>query len=105
MVKNDTSKYQVKSSKIHGKGTFARQTLNKNEDIGVGIDFYLGCIPFVTSEFGSMINHSYCPNCYLRYKNGKWYVSASKQIQEGDEILLDYRKTPWYIMGPEAHYK
>ena len=52
-----------------------------------------------------MINHSYCPNCYLRYKNGKWYVSASKQIPQGDEILLDYRKTPWYIMGPEAHYK
>lgn len=102
---NTNQKYIVKSSGIHGNGTFAKKTLNKNEDIGVGIDFYLGMVPFVTPEFGSLINHSYCPNCYLRYKNGKWYVSASKKIPEESEILLDYRKTPWYIMGPESHYK
>lgn len=98
-------KYKIKQSNIHGKGIFTTKSLMKNEDIDVGIEFIFFIIPNITPYFGSMINHSYSPNCYLRYKNNKWYVTASKKIPSGEEILLDYRNTPWYIMGPETHYK
>jgi len=104
MSKNN-KKYFVQPSKIHGSGTFANKTLHKNEDIDVGIDFYFYVIPYVTPEFGSLINHSFNPNCHLKYKDDKWFVTASKNIPKGHEILLDYRKTPWYILGPEPHYK
>lgn len=92
-------------SEIHGQGLHSHKDISKNEDIGVGIDFYGGVIPYVTPDFGSWINHSYKPNCHLRYKNGKWYVTASRHITQNQEILLDYRRTPWYIEGPQPHYK
>ena len=105
MIKSQGSKFYLSPSKIHGDGVYANKDLRKNEDIDIGIDFYLGgLLPFVTDHFGSWINHSYSPNCYLKYKSGKWYVVASKLIPKDQEVLLDYRKTPWYIAGPEAHY-
>jgi len=106
MVKkaNNSNRFYISSSKIHGKGVHAAKNLSKNEDIDVGIDFYGGVIPYVTEDFGSWINHGYKPNSYLRYKNGKWYVTASTSIPADQEILLDYRKTPWYIEGPKSHY-
>lgn len=97
-------KYSIKKSPIHGSGVFTDKPLKKNEDIDVAIDFYYLIFPYVTPKFGSMINHSYKPNCYLKYRDNKWYVTAAKNIPIGTEILIDYRRTPWYIMGPESHY-
>lgn len=96
-------KYHISPSKIHGKGVHALRNISKNEYIDVGIDFYYG-IPFVTEHFGSWINHSYRPNAHLKYKNNKWYVTASKNIPKTQEISVDYRDTPWYIQGPLPHY-
>lgn len=80
------AKFHVAPSKIQGRGAHASKNISKNEDIDVGIDFYAGLIPYVTHHFGSWINHSYKPNSYLRYKNGKWYVAASMNIPKNQEI-------------------
>lgn len=98
--------YYIDKSSIHGNGIFVNKDLNKNKPIDVGIDFgILGMIPYVTPSFGSLINHSYQPNTYLKWKNKKWYVVASRNIKKGEEITLDYNNTPWYIKGPEPNYK
>ena len=99
-------KYYKARSKIHGRGVFAKTLLHKNQSIDIGIDYYFwGLIPYVTPHFGSCINHSYRPNSYLKYRRGKWYVIVSKSIPKDTEITLNYGKTPWYIKGPEAHFK
>jgi SET domain-containing protein len=97
-------KYTFRKSNIHGIGAFAKVNLDKNEPIDIGIDFILYFIPYVT-EFGSKINHNYTPNCRLEYIDGKWYVVAKDKIQRGTEITLNYSDTPWFILGPEPHYK
>lgn len=102
---SDNNLYYIDKSTIHGEGIFTNTDFNKNKPIDVGIDFELGLIPYVTPSFGSLINHSYQPNAYLKWKDKKWYVVASRNIKKGEEITLNYNNTPWYIKGPEPHYK
>lgn len=100
------NKTYLKKSDIHGMGIFAKHNINKNSRIGVAINYYLGIIPHITPEFGTMINHSYTPNSRLKYNDNKqvYQLVANVNIPKDAEITLDYRKTPWYIMGPETHY-
>lgn len=99
--------WKIKKSNIHGNGVFTTTTFNKNERIGVGIAFTLYFLPYVTSDFGSLINHSYTPNSHLvySYKDNVYYVAASKRLPSNTEITLDYRDTPWYIYGPGKDFK
>lgn len=97
--------YYIKDSPIHGKGIFLNKDISRKTPIDVGIDFYFGWIPYITPKFGSLINHSYNPNCYLKWLNKKWYVCAIRPIKKHEEITLDYNRTPIYVRGPEPHYK
>jgi len=98
-------KYYIAPSEIHGEGVFSKKELHKNEDIDIGIKYHmLNLVPYVTPEFGSMINHSSKPNSYLKYKKNQWYVTASKNIPKDTEILLNYHNTPWFIQGPDPSW-
>jgi SET domain-containing protein len=112
------TKFVIKDSKIHGKGVFAKKNLKKNEIIGLGIRFVLGFIPYITDDFGSLINHCEQSNTKLIWfyandeelkgmKNPEtgWYIMASKPVKNGEELLLNYSNTPFYIQGPLSHYK
>jgi SET domain-containing protein len=109
------TKFVIKDSKIHGKGVFAKKNLKKDEIIGIGIRFVLGFIPYITDDFGSLINHCERSNTklvwYYADDKGKetpemgWYIVASKPVKKGEELLLNYSNTPFYIQGPLSHYK
>ena len=99
--------WKIKKSKIQGKGMFTNVGFNKNERIGVGIGFNFFILPYVTSDFGSWINHSYKPNARLVYSTSDavYHVVANKYLPKNTEITLDYRDTPWYIYGPGKDFK
>ena len=97
--------YYISSSKIHGKGIFIDRDLESEKPIGIGIDFKYFFLPYVTSDFGSYINHSSNPNTKLEYIDNKYYVVSKKYIKKDTEITLNYRNTPWYISKPDPNWK
>ena len=94
----------IKKSKIEGKGVFAKLKFNKNKRLGIGID-HSHILPRITEGFGTMINHSYNPNCRLSYNKGLYYVTANRHILKDEEITINYNNTPWYIANAEEHFK
>ena len=103
----ETTSYFIGPSKIHGKGIIARGNLDTNHDVGVGIGYYFGIWPYVTPSPGSMINHSYTPNCYLKWSDEDygWHIITSEPIKKNTELTVNYNNTPWYIQKPLPHYK
>ena len=99
-------KWELRSSDIHGVGVFNTNWLHPKELIDVGITFFIGFIPNVTF-FGSKINHSYSPNAILRYdsKSNTYNVYSDTYMPPNTEITINYQDTPFFIMGPESHYK
>lgn len=97
--------WEIGPSKIHGRGVLCRRAILAGSLIGVGIGYRCGgLLPLITSDFGAWINHSDRPTASLLYLAGNWWVVANGAMEAGDEVTLDYRKTPWYVRGPEAHY-
>ena len=95
---------EIKKSKIHGKGIFIKESIKKNKILGIGIE-YKYFFPKITDNFGSMINHSLIPNCRLQYIKNAYYIVANKNIDKGNEITINYNKTPWFISNAENNYK
>lgn len=84
--------YSVKDSEIHGKGVFAKENIEKGKKS-------LACIltdeEFLYSDLGKYINHSKSPNCKLVDDGSRnFLVVAINDINEGDEILVDYDDNP-----------
>tara|TARA_B100000214_G_scaffold334669_1_gene277495 strand:- start:733 stop:1041 length:309 start_codon:yes stop_codon:yes gene_type:complete len=101
-------KYKIGTSKIHNRGIIASNNIKKGEKIGTAINNIVlnGLVNLnITKNFGRLINHSWKPNSSLEYKNNTYIVIASKNIKKGDEITLDYRNTPWFILGPNPNWK
>ena len=96
-------KTYIDYSNIHGKGIFNTYNLKENEKIFIGIDKFLKYIPYVTNK-GSMINHSYNPNCRLLKQDNKFWVISNQFIPKRTELTLNYKYTPWYIDGPWFYY-
>ena len=97
--------YYIGNSKIHGRGVFLNKNLKRDSPIDIGIGFTFFIFPYVTSNFGSYINHSNRPNTYLKYSNGSYYVTTLRDLDKNVELTLDYRDTPWYISKPEPNWK
>ena len=108
-------KYDIKKSKIHGKGAFTTKDLKKNETVGVGIRLVpiVGSVlmyPSITADLGQWLNHSYAPNCRLQFRKSKknptghHYIIAKCNIPTDTELTLNYQNTPWYIAGPGYDY-
>lgn len=97
--------FTIKPSDIHGNGVFTTRPFQSGEIIGIGIEYYMYLFPRITTEFGSLINHSSSrPNVSLIYLNNKYYVKADKNIPIDTELLINYDKCPWFIMGSQNWY-
>jgi len=96
--------WRLGPSPIHGTGVLVNRQVNAGSLIGVGIGYRLGVIPSITSDFGVWINHSYKPTASLLFLNNNYWIVANRNLYANEEVTVDYRKTPWYVRGPESHY-
>lgn len=71
-------------SPIHGKGLFS------TEDIDLGRE-WLASFRNYKYPCGRVINHSPNPNCKFRFDGEKVFCVAIKRIEEGSELLVNYR--------------
>lgn len=97
--------FEVKDSNIHGVGIFAKKKINKNTKIDIGIKYYCYLFPCITKDFGSLINHSFKPNCTLEMYENNYFVTSNKVINNNEEITLNYNRTPWFIANAKDNYK
>lgn len=104
---DDIKNYFIGKSKIHGKGVMAAVPIKANEFINtamVTLKSRDGNEFFEVTYFGSFINHSYTPSAIIRITNGDYNVYASKDLEPGDEITLDYTTVP-NIKQPKSNWK
>ena len=80
--------FEIKDSDIQGKGVFSTKKISPGEFINIALfktdDFY------DTTTFGGMINHCSKPNCRTRYEGEYYRTYATKNINPGDELTVDY---------------
>lgn len=105
----------VKQSKIQGLGAFAGRDYKKDEDVGEytgehitseeaderyhdAEHFYIfqlesgTCIDPIADPNNLLkyLNHSCDPNCESEERDGKIYLVALRDIEEGEELTFDY---------------
>ena len=102
ICENFDDDFVIKDSKIHGKGVFSKKNFLKDSTL------------FKTMEkdetitlLGSKINHCQLEktNSFIKETEKGWFLIASKDINNGDEILSDYNNTPIFIKKPEKDWK
>lgn len=76
---------QLRDSPIHGKGLFV------TKDFEVGEVVCPGRIDGKRTPAGRFVNHSLNPNITPKKVGDDIYSIATRKIQAGDELLLDYR--------------
>jgi hypothetical protein len=88
--------YEFKDSSVHGMGSFASKDISENDMVGL---YYLNLLnedenapQYQRTDFCRFTNHSkYTSNLALvEMRDGNFYTYATKDIKEGDEILIDY---------------
>jgi len=123
--KYETELYKIKESDIHGLGVFAKNKINKGDEVLelqgeiVEVSKFKGGYPkgewnalsdtqyLVRSQrtLYGFINHSLQPNAEIDM--GRLIVKASRGIRAGDEVTIDYTKeklSKSYLQGHGATY-
>lgn len=80
----------VKNSALHGKGLFAAEAIKQGAVLFPAGDMEKW--DNVTLYPVQMVNHSLQPNVDLKYKDKIYYAVAVKDINPGEELLLNYKK-------------
>ena len=82
----------IKKSQIHGEGVIANKSFNPGDLIDIAfIKIYnSGDVvkDFRITQFGRHLNHSSSPNAET---NESYEIHATKKIEPGEEISVDYR--------------
>jgi len=83
-------------SAIHGMGLFAVGLIEEWHIIGVSHvvvkDRHIA--PLQRTVLGSYINHGEDPNCFLVTKGSCYLLCAARDIEQGEELTLDYSNEP-----------
>lgn len=98
-------KYKLDKSRIQGMGIFCTEHIKENEIIDKAIIFRFGIFPVITEYIGKWVNHKSNCNIRLYYDKGEYYFRACKDIKPKEELTLNYKETPWYILKPMPWYK
>jgi hypothetical protein len=89
-----SKKYYIGNSEIHGKGVFAKQDLEENEEIGLLHTIHIPKIKYDFTELGRLYNHSNEPNCYNDKIGNQRFLKTKRKIRKGEELTADYRLQP-----------
>jgi len=107
---NQEIPYEFKDSSTHGMGTFATKDINENDTVGL---YYLNLLnenknapQFQRTDFCRFTNHSqHIPNVALiKESDGNFYTYATREIQKGEELLVDYFDVYEQIMPSLGSY-
>jgi len=83
--------YEFKESDRHGFGSFATENVEDGEMLGM---YYLNItedVPqYQRTDFCRLTNHSRHPNLRLEEVDGNFYTVATEDIEEGEELFIDY---------------
>ena len=79
---------QIKMSKIHGEGLFAKEDIDDNTKIGLG--WLIVGPELITTPLGGFINHSDEPNTIKIKKDNRYYLYTIRDIKKGEELTLKY---------------
>ena len=89
-----TFDYYIKSSDIHGKGSFAKNDIKKgSQEIGLINKDQKNNIYFY-SDLGMYTNHNKNSNLEIIVEGDKLYFVAVKDIKTNEELFLDYDYNP-----------
>jgi SET domain-containing protein len=90
--------YSIKKSKIAGIGVVADKNFKKGELIDTAIEKEdLITKADTRTNFGKSLNHQKQCNANQKSENNMLNVYAGKDITAGEEVTIDYNKTPWYV--------
>ena len=79
---------QIKLSKIHGEGLFAKEDIDDNTKIGLG--WLVVGAELIRTPLGGFINHSETPNTIKIQKDNRYYLYTIREIKKGEELTLKY---------------
>ncbi len=79
---------EIKVSKIHGSGLFAKEDIDDNTKIGLG--WIVVGAELIRTPLGGFINHSENPNTIKEKVGDKYYLYTIRDIKKGEEITLKY---------------
>lgn len=113
----NSNEFTIGKSRIEGLGLYTKRRREKDEKLFVAIKSNKS-----VTLIGSKINHcpgkfkspaeaSYAilPNTYLSATpdktTGEWWIIASRYIEAGEELTLDYTNTPDFIIKPDPSWK
>ena len=79
---------QIKMSKIHGEGLFAKEDIDDNTKIGLG--WLIVGPELIRTPLGGFVNHSDEPNTIKIQKDNRYYLYTIRDIKKGEELTLKY---------------
>lgn len=86
-IKEDSDKFYLGASSIHGTGTFANMAFSPGECIAMAV---VDGTRLTTARY---VNHSDIPNCrFLDYSNNSIALIATKYIQKDTELFVNYEE-------------
>jgi hypothetical protein len=91
----------VKESPIHGVGLFTNVPLEAQMPLFLAIT-----LDGVVTPIARYINHSNQANTYMIHvQDFGWVVFGKHAVPSGDELTIDYRSAPAFILPPESHWQ
>lgn len=94
--------YSIKNEgAIDGIGVFADKFFKKGDFIGVAFEDEAKGLKFpqvdTRTPFGKSLNHQTNCNAVNKSENNQLNIYATKDINEGEEITVNYKNTPAYV--------
>ena len=96
---SESYNYEIKKSKISGKGIFAKINLDKNNNLGIAFKKISNTgnddKDYERTKLGQYINHSNSNNLDLMQSGTVFFFVTNREIKKGEELIFDYKKFPW----------
>ena len=86
------SSCEFKESKVHGKGIFATEIIPAHKVMFETHKKTSGALEWLNLLPNCSYNHSDKPNCRSLTLGNFKYLVTLREIQKGEELLIDYRK-------------
>ena len=83
---------EFKDSNVHGKGIFATETIPANKVLFETHTKRSGKLEWMNLVPNCSYNHSTKPNCRSLTLGDFKYLVTLREIEEGEELLVDYTK-------------